>query len=53
MRSLLFLLLVLFSMLTNVESYDICHNLSNDVESPWHFETTNQGVDEDIQKFSR
>jgi hypothetical protein len=53
MRSLLFLLLVIFSMLANVTGYDIRYNPGNDVEMSWHLDTAEKHMEDDIQKLSK
>jgi hypothetical protein len=52
MRSLLFLLLVLFSMLAPVSDDDRHHNLDSDVERYLRGETAGKNMEDDLQKFS-
>jgi hypothetical protein len=53
MRSLLFLLLVLFSTLANVYGDERRHDPGNDVENAWHSETSGKSMEDDVQKFSQ
>ena len=53
MRSLLFLLLVLFSTLANVYDDERCHDPGSDVEKYWHIETSGKSMEDDVQKFSK
>ncbi len=50
MRSLLLLLVVLFSTLANLNGYDMRRDPGSDVEISWHRETTGHSMEDVIKK---
>jgi len=53
MRSLFFLLLVLFSALANVHGDAMCHDPGSDVERYWHLDTSGKSMEDDLQKLTK
>jgi hypothetical protein len=53
MRSLLFLLVMVFSLWANVRGPDINHDPGSEVERLWHRTTSDTGMEDDLQKFAK
>jgi len=53
MRSLLFLLLVVFATLAHGHDNGMRHDPGSDVERYWHGGTSGTNMEDDVQKFSK